>query len=440
MKRAQSCNTSYASAVSIHISNIRGHTISEQHSYVMSLLSKEQASAMGQSIVANAPIVVLYLQMRKNKTDIAYFIAIEQISFHKFPGMCELERRHDVNKGKNYTTETSARSFTHFIAQAQQMKLDIALQQAKLFSILLDGSMDSKNIENELLLVVWFDKDIQANGERVVTKTSYLKITRPSTGNAKGIFDVLQTALKRLGISAISGEECGKMVGIGTDGAAANITGAGLKGLVEKEIPWVIWMWCMAHRLELAIKDALKHTHFKLVDDMPLRLYLLYESSPKKCRELEEIVTELRECLSLDDGGTRPIRANGSWWITHKWNAKKRVLSKYGAYTTNLASLSEDSSANSVDRAKRRGYYLKWTSAKYLGCAFSVDLLTPSSILSKVMQHDDLDILSVLTSQLRSVKEIEKLSTTTSNKGQPMQLHLSNVQRMMVPQFINLKT
>jgi len=106
--------------------------------------------------------------------------------------------------------------------------------------------------------------------------------------------------------------ECAKIVGIGTDGASANIAGAGLKGLVEKEIPWVVWLWCMAHRLELAVKDALKHTHFELIDDMLLRLYLLYESSPKKCRELEEIVADLRECLALEDGGTRPVRASGS--------------------------------------------------------------------------------------------------------------------------------
>ena len=45
-----------------------------------------------------------------------------------------------------------------------------------------------------------------------------------------------------------------------------------------------------------------------------------------------------------------------------------------------------------------------------------VDLLTPCSILSKVMQHDDLDILSVLTSLLQSAKEIEKLSTSSLDK------------------------
>jgi len=93
------------------------------------------------------------------------------------------------------------------------------------------------------------------------------------------------------------------------------------------------------------------------------------------------------------------------------------VLSKYGAYTAHLAKLSENPSVNSTDRAKLRGYYLKWTNAKYLmGCALFVDILSPCSILSKVMQHDDLDILSVLSSMLRSVKEIEKLSMTSLDK------------------------
>ena len=59
-----------------------------------------------------------------------------------------------------------------------------------------------------------------------------------------------------------------KIVGINTDGASANIAGAGLKGLVEKEMLWVIWMWCMAHHLELAVEDALKHTCFKSLDDI----------------------------------------------------------------------------------------------------------------------------------------------------------------------------
>ena len=42
---------------------------------------------------------------------------------------------------------------------------------------------------------------------------------------------VTESALPGLGIT--EAEKCLKLVGIGTDGAAANITAAGLKGLVE---------------------------------------------------------------------------------------------------------------------------------------------------------------------------------------------------------------
>ena len=91
----------------------------------------------------------------------------------------------------------------------------------------------------------------------------------------------------------------------------------------------------------------------------------------------------------------------------------KRVLSKYGAYTSHLAALSEDPTVKSADKAKLKGYYRQWINAKYLlGCALFVDLLNPCTILSKVMQSDDLDILAVLTSLLRSVKEVDKLSST----------------------------
>ena len=77
------------------------------------------------------------------------------------------------------------------------------------------------------------------------------------------------------------------LVGIGTDGTSVNIAAAGLKGLVEGELEWVFWMWCLAHRKELALKDALKGTAFDLIDEMFIRLYYVYEKLPKKCRELE---------------------------------------------------------------------------------------------------------------------------------------------------------
>ena len=136
-----------------------------------------------------------------------------------------------------------------------------------------------------------------------------------------------------MGIHVIDETHCNRLVGIATDGASANIAAGGLKGLVETKLIWIFWMWYLAHRIELAIKDTLTGTAFQLIDEMLLRLYYLYEKSPKKCRELEEIVSDLKECLQFEDGGIKPIRASGSRWVNHKLAALKYVLSKYGAYT-----------------------------------------------------------------------------------------------------------
>ena len=79
----------------------------------------------------------------------------------------------------------------------------------------------------------------------------------------------------------------------------------------------------------------------------------------------------------------RPISTSGTQWIAHKLGAMTRILSQYGVYTNHLASLSQDTTMKSADRAKIVGYYNKWTNAKYLlGCALFIDLLTPCAILS----------------------------------------------------------
>lgn len=74
---------------------------------------------------------------------------------------------------------------------------------------------------------------------------------------------------------------------MGADGASVNSGDKqGVRALVQEELSWVVFVWCMAHRLELALKDSLSDTFFKEVDEMLLRIYYLYEKSPKKYREL----------------------------------------------------------------------------------------------------------------------------------------------------------
>lgn len=406
-------------ASSIRTSNIRDHAKSDQHLHAMSLLHRERLGSNGPSSSTSAvPIVVALTTLPdderarlRKKVDVAYFVA-KEMSFRKYPSICALEARHGVDLGTTYITATYGKQFTHYIAQSLRNDFKSCIQNVKFFSLLFDASTDAGNIENEMFLIAWFDRC--GESEMVCTRTSFLTVVRPLTVTANGLMEVFKHALNCLDINSVSKEECAKLVGVGTDGASANIAASGgLKGLVEKELPWIFWMWCLGHRLELAIKGALQRTSFDLVDDMLLRLYLLYEKSSKKCRELQEIVTELRECFHLEGKGMCPIRANGTQWVSHKYNALKRILMNYGAYTSHLASLSVDTSVKSVDREKLKCYYKKWTDAKYIiGCAFFVDVLYPCSILSKALQNDNLDILSALTGILRAMKEVDKFSQT----------------------------
>ena len=56
---------------------------------------------------------------------------------------------------------------------------------------------------------------------------------------------------------------------------------------MKEEMLWIAFVWCMAHRLELAVQDTLKHTLFNKVDDMILRIFYLYQKSPNKLGELK---------------------------------------------------------------------------------------------------------------------------------------------------------
>lgn len=404
-------------ADSVRTTNVLDHAKSDQHVHAMNLLRRKQAQARSVSVATYAPIVQSLNTMSEDerrklraKFDIAYFVATEQLAFRKYPRICELEARHGVNLGSSYLHENAGKEFVHYIAESGRQDMLSKIAKAKFFSLLMDGSTDQSNADNELLLVLWCDPD--GKDEKIHTRISYLSIHKPHHVTAEGLFQSLQHGLQNLGIQSVTKEACNKLVGIATDGAAANVAANGLKGLAEKELDWIFWMWCLAHRLELAIKDALRSTSFDLVDEMLLRLYYIYEKSPKKCSELESIVTDLKGAFGLDNDGAgiQPIRASGTRWVCHKLSAMKRVLSKYGAYTAHLTALSEDSSVKPADRAKFKGYLKKWVDAKYLlGCALFVDLLTPCAIFSKSMQSDELDILGALTYLLRTVKETNKL-------------------------------
>ena len=62
------------------------------------------------------------------------------------------------------------------------------------------------------------------------------------------------------------------MIGFGCDGASANMSDGDLKGLLKREMPWIVVSWCLAHRLELSVKDVFKPTFSSTIDELLLRM------------------------------------------------------------------------------------------------------------------------------------------------------------------------
>ena len=363
----------------------------------------------------------------KLKFDIAYAIAKENMAFSKMPVICELQERHGVDLGSGYKNEKACATFVDYISLEQRQMLVKSLDKAKFFSLQLDGSTDSANVEDEVFLVVFCDP--YSSDGRVHVRNYFLTVRRPERVNAAGLHACLRAAMGFVGVANWES----KLIGVGCDGANVNLgTTGGLKGLLTQTMPWVVVFWCLVHRLELALRDALRQTIFVQVDEMLLRAYYLYEKAPKKCVELNEVVSELRQCLEPTDlpteGGNRPLRACGTQFITHKVVALERFIDRLGAYLCHLSSLVEDSSVRAGDRQKLKGYLLKWRNAKMLlGCAYFHDLLKPASILCKELQVDEICIVTAIEAILKTAKTIEKVKSTPFENLKTVKVVLSRM-------------
>lgn len=398
-------------------SSLVDHAKSDQHKAAMIQFRR----ASGQSLTTYSPIAQsllvmdeVILECMKRKFDISFILAKEGLAFKKYPILCELESRHGIDHGHAYNTKDSAKAFVHYIAESQRQLFISSLSSSRFYSFLMDGSTDAGNVEDEVIVILTSTRDEVT--QEIKSCARFLSVEVPTKADADGLIQSLSRGLSPLGVTNVLDKSnvLGAkpiLVGGGTDGASVNIAEQnGMKGKLQRELPWVSWAWCFAHRLELACKDSLSSKLFKDIDEMLLRLYYLYEKSPKKSRELEDIVTDLKEVYEFPDGGNLPVRSQGSRWISHKRKALQRVVDRYGAYINHILALTEDRSIRGETRAQLKGFLLKWRSANMLvGAAMYVEVLKAPSILSLNLQDKSLDVVAGIKAILKASKSLMSL-------------------------------
>jgi len=132
-----------------------------------------------------------------------------------------------------------------------------------------------------------------STGTKPIKKTQAFPSVPVDTATAQGLKETLVSFCHGIGLSDDFMRK--HFIGFFSDGASA-MTGEhnGLARLLKDAYPLVKPFHCMAHRLELAVRNAVDTvnavSHFRiLVDD----IYKVYSQSPKHQREIDEIVCNM---------------------------------------------------------------------------------------------------------------------------------------------------
>ena len=74
--------------------------------------------------------------------------------------------------------------------------------------------------------------------------------------------------------------------------------------LLKESLPWLEIVQCFNHRLELALKDAFQDIKlFQMIDEMLMKIYYLFQNSPKRLRELKAFSNALEEAVLIRNFG-----------------------------------------------------------------------------------------------------------------------------------------
>ena len=237
-------------------------------------------------------------------------MAIKGLLYSDFEDIVELEKLHGVQFSPSgaYEHRNGCKTFIKFSSKSIFEKtVKERVIRSNFVSILCDGSTDKAVIEMECIYVLYVDPDT------FTPVCSFFKLEDPLSQEATGIFNAIKKAFTDNGVE----ELLERVFFLGSDGASVN--SSGVKVLImhfRVAYPWVVFVRCLSHRLELTIKHGLKDI-MEPIDTCLRNLYYLYKKSSKKTRELKVLHKVCKEVYEFQNGVVKPHRAAGTRWIAH---------------------------------------------------------------------------------------------------------------------------
>uniref|UniRef100_A0A8C6WVY2 HAT C-terminal dimerisation domain-containing protein n=1 Tax=Neogobius melanostomus TaxID=47308 RepID=A0A8C6WVY2_9GOBI len=221
----------------------------------------------------------------------AYMVAKEKMAYRKLPAVIEMRAK--------------------FVSKVKELGSRISI------------TLDESTVHGLSYMIIYVRCDMTGTGE---VDNVFLDIVELSEGtDAESIYKSLRESLRQAGLDD---EFLGKnLICIATDGAAV-LTGrvGGLVTKLKQDFPKVQSIHCLAHRLELAVKDSLKEVAgCNQFEFFISKLYALYNQLSKNARLLQEAATGLNMQI-IKIGQIFTIR-----WVASSFRTVKAVWNDYPA-------------------------------------------------------------------------------------------------------------
>ena len=304
------------------LDSIRKHETSKQHQHCALIAEAKsqnpsESSASKIIIKLNTEIIQKLEKMFRN----CHALIIKNRPLSDFGWLCELDEKKGLTLGSTYRNTESAKKFIKAIADTEFSKVSSLVQESKFLCFIGDGSTDSSVKEQEM----WFVRSCM-KGEILVNFTG---VHAAEKADAKSIVSGLKETVSN-NLQIDWGDVSQNMVALSCDGASVMMgSKAGVGALLRAEQPSLLSIHCMAHRLELALKDSTKKMKLydKTVNVLAMGIYYFYHNSGLNrsmlVRSYNATIGDKKDELLV------PTRVGGTRWIGHTLRALVNLTTSY---------------------------------------------------------------------------------------------------------------
>ncbi|XP_063408230.1 zinc finger protein 862-like [Mytilus trossulus] len=259
----------------------------------------------------------------------AHAVAKHHLSFKTYNVICKLDQAKGLDVGNSYLNDKKACEFVKNIASVSRNETRDLLKKTPFLSLTCDGSSDFMGDEYESLWVR------SAQNGKIIEK--FLDLGTAESAGSQDIFNYMKAVCFE-NSEDNTNQLWSKLIGFCSDGAS-NMQGIrnGVAALMKRENPEIVVTHCLAHRVELSFKDAIKSS--KLYDKtitLLLGLYYLYRRGPKQKKALKRAFSALNMTKIL------PTRVGGTRWMPHMLRAINVIIKGYRGFKAHLESASHE--------------------------------------------------------------------------------------------------